>query len=127
MSVSFNKTFGILSGGTCGIRSTNVTPSPTQKKLLEPLWRCEPRRDLLAEFLIRFLRCSERWPEYCEAHDSLNTYHIPTDLDGLSIKFSDIIQWADECQTVSEHYKSYPHQTAIDRISNKLFGVLTVK
>lgn len=122
-----NYTFGVLSGGKTGIRHSDCAPSETQHKLLMPLWRKANDSGKLAELLIRFLRCSEQWPDYCHEHDSLNTYHIDVDLSDLDISFSDIVAWADECAHLSDKYKVSKNQTAVDRVTNRLFGVLTIK
>lgn len=122
-----NYTFGILSNGETGIRYSDSAPSETQKRALEPLWRKANDSGKLAELLIRFLRCSEHWPDYCHEYDKLNTYHIDVELSNLDVKFADIVKWADECPQPSEKYKVSKSQTAVDRATNRLFGVLTAK
>lgn len=122
-----NYTFGILSNGKTGIRYSNSIPSDTQHNALLPLWNKANDSGKLAELLIRFLRCSEHWPSYCQEYDSINTYHIDVELSDLDVRFSDIVAWADECQQPSEKYKVSKSQTAVDRVTNRLFGVLTAK
>lgn len=122
-----NYTFGVLSGGSPKIRYSNCLPSESQAELLAPLWAKVNDKDKLAEFLMRFLRCSENWPNYCSGNDSLNTYHIDIELADLSLKFSDLVEWADNCPYNTETYKVSKYQTAVDRVTNRLFGVLTAK
>lgn len=122
-----NYTFGVLSNGEDGLRHSTVTPNTKQRKHLEPLWKKAITNGSLAELLIRFLKCSEAWPKYCSAHDKNNTYHIPVDLGDVGISFSDLVDWADSCSHVSEEFRVSKNQTAVDRVTNKLFGVLTIK
>lgn len=121
-----NYTYGILSGGRNGIRTSWSLPSAVQERALAPLWslETESNRGRLAELLIRLLRCSPAWPDYETSKDKLNTYHIDVDLGELTIKYADLIRWADECSLNSEKYKITKEQVSTDRICNRLFGIL---
>ena len=122
-----NYTFGVLSDGLLKPRFSNSLPSSRQSELLKSLWDATDNKGNLAEFLIRFLRCSEHWPKYCQEFDQLNTYHIPVDLPEFVFKFSDLVKWADDCPHLSSDFPVNKNQTAIDRVTNRLFGVLTIK
>lgn len=122
-----NYTFGVLCGGNTGIRYSNCLPTEEQAKLLDPLWSKIGKSDKSAEVLIRLLRCSEHWPKYCSTHDDTNTYHIDADLNEANVKFDALVDWADKCTHLSSEFPVYKTQTAVDRVTNRLFGVLTIK
>lgn len=122
-----NYTFGVLSNAESALRHTTVGANTTQAKLLDPLWHKAKDKGDLAEVLIRFLRCSESWPQYCEDFDKLNTYHIPVALKDPNILFKDLAEWADSCPDASADFKTHQTQPTVDRITNKLFGVLVCK
>lgn len=125
--MSINYTYGIISDNDRSIRFSDVGATNTQRALLSDLWAKADNKAALAEILIRILKCSEHWPEYCDKYDPMNTYHIPISVPRCSITFSDLVEWADKCPVKSDKYLYEKEQIAVDRICNKLLGVLTVK
>lgn len=124
---NINYTFGVLSNGEDSPRNSTISPNDEQKKYLHPLWKKSINNGNLAELLIRFLRCSEHWPKYCASYDKNNTYHIPVELEDAGISFKDLVDWADSCSYVSNDFRVGKARTAVDRVANRLFGVLTIK
>jgi hypothetical protein len=123
---NINYTYGVLSGSVSGLREATVSANDRQRKYLSPLWALSGNVQDLAEFLIRLLRCSEHWPEYCLKYDKSNTYSVPVDISNIDISFVDLVGWADNCPNLSDKFTTSKLQTAVDRVCNKLFGVLTL-
>ena len=125
--MSVNYTYGIISDSDLSIRFSDHRPTEKQKKLLGDLWEKVDNKAALAELLIRILKCSSYWAAYCDKYDPMNTYHISVDVPKCPITFADLVEWADDCSVNSADYMYEKEQIALDRVCNKLLGVLTLK
>jgi hypothetical protein len=125
--MSVNHTYGIISNSDLSLRFSDHSPTERQKKLLGDLWEKVDNKAALAELLIRLLKCSSYWTAYCDKYDPMNTYHIPVGVPKCPITLADLIEWANNCPVKSNEYLYENEQIALDRICNKLLGVLTLK
>lgn len=137
-----NYTYGILTGGVVPNTSVWYRHCPDveytcnkQATIINRLWGSKRSTEAIgcgADLLIHMLQCSPEFSDYLKKYDPLNTYNddlVVTDANILSdvIGFTDILNWADNIPHSDVRYPVLPAFTPMERITNALLCVLTMR